>query len=85
MGAAERAVALSPSDYLRVPVGSGYPLLRSAGQRLRAEGVHFHDLSLLFEHEPAALYVDECCHVSAEGSRRIGEAMGRAVAREARR
>jgi hypothetical protein len=58
----------------------GYPLLRAAGERLRAEGVSFHDLTPLFAGVREPLYVDHCCHVNAEGNRRIATAMAERIA-----
>ena len=44
----------------------GYPMLRSAGERLRASGVNFVGGSMVFEQLEQTLYYD-ACHFSAEG------------------
>jgi hypothetical protein len=75
----ERIVARRASDYARA-VELGYPRLVEAGRALAARGVRFHDLTRLFAEVEATLYVDSCCHVNAEGSRRIGSAIAEALA-----
>lgn len=45
-------------------VEAGYPLLRAAGQRLRAEGIAFEDLSPMFDHVTETIYTDDCCHMN---------------------
>ena len=53
-------------------VVEGYPLLRAAGAELRAQGVHFADLSGVFAEVTEPLYFD-ACHVFAEGSELFAE------------
>ena len=43
-------------------VRAGYPLLSKAGERLRASGVEFFDLTMAFEKELGNIYKDSCCH-----------------------
>jgi len=45
----------------------GYPLLRAAGEELRAAGVEFVDASLLFESHTEDIYFD-CCHFGHRGN-----------------
>ena len=78
MGDAERAVALA-DDWVGSAVRNGYPGLVAAGRTLRERGVRFHDLSMLFQQEDRALYVDSCCHVSEAGSALLGRAIGATV------
>lgn len=80
MPAAERALAWRADYPYRSAVEQGYPLLRQAGARLRAQGAHFEDLTQLFARVNEPLYVDDCCHVSPAGSAALGRAMGHAVA-----
>ena len=76
IGDAERRVAWVEAHPYKLAVENGYPLLRQRAERLRAGGVHLHDLTALFadHHEP--LYTDTCCHLSPTGcallARRIG-------------
>jgi hypothetical protein len=55
-----------------------YPLLQQYGRELEGQGVHFFDLTRLFEHEKETLYVDACCHFNTRGN----EIMAREVARQ---
>ncbi len=80
MGPKEAAVALAQGPFCyRDAVERGYPLLLDRGERLRASGVAFHDLTALFRTEPRARYSDNCCHFTAPGYQRIAEAMADAV------
>ena len=45
----------------------GYPHLQSRGERLRTDGVAYHDLSGIFEDVGEPLYIDACCHLNAKG------------------
>ncbi len=54
-----------PDDWV-AGVHAGYPLLRAAGQRLRAEGEHFVDATRIFADVHERLYFDDC-HFNAKG------------------
>ncbi len=71
MGLEERRVAVVPDHLYAGPARDGYPALIAAGRELAAAGEAFFDLTQVFVHEPEPLYVDACCHVSREGSRRL--------------
>lgn len=49
-------------------VVAGYPYLLAGGERLRASGVSFHDLTGIFEDVTDGTYIDTCCHLSPEGN-----------------
>ena len=49
----------------------GYPLLRKAGKDLNRKGIHFKDLSTLFEPPSDVVYVDNCCHLSVRGNNEV--------------
>lgn len=68
MGARERARAFDPEYPSRGAVLQGYPKLREAAERLRAEGVDFHDLTGMFRDERRAVYSDTCCHFNRLGN-----------------
>ena len=55
----------------RVP--HGFPMLVRRGAELRAKGVHFVDLTGIFENEPRSVYSDICCHVNELGADLIAE------------
>ncbi len=76
----ERANAYDLESPYRKCVEDGYPLLRAAGEQLRASGVAFHDLSIVFEDTNATLYSDTCCHFNSEGNRILCEAIAAALA-----
>jgi hypothetical protein len=56
----------------------GYPVLRQAGQRLLAEGVHFFDGSAVFNDVEETLYFD-ACHFRASGNVLLAEAIAPAL------
>ncbi|MCH9651430.1 MAG: hypothetical protein K0U98_24605 [Deltaproteobacteria bacterium] len=64
----------------RVGVVEGYPLLQSAGQKARAEGLPFIDLTAVFRDVPQTLYTDSCCHFNLEGNFLLARAMVDAIA-----
>lgn len=80
LGAEERELAIDDGSPYAASVVAGYPLLRAAGKRLTAEGVHFTDLSQLFSDVDEPLYRDSCCHVNRAGNRRFADAIATAIA-----
>jgi hypothetical protein len=79
IGPKEARVAILPQHPYAEAVRRGYPFLRAAGAELRAEGVSFHDLTQVFADVSDPLYVDDCCHVGAEGSAIVGDAIAEAL------
>lgn len=77
----ERALIVQPDHPYRAAVEAGYPELAEEAERLRRQGVDFHDLRFLFAAEPATVYADSCCHLNALGNERLATAIGEAVAR----
>ncbi len=65
MTKAEKSLAWDEQSPFRPYVDHGYPLLREAGKRLRAEGIAFADLSDAFDGIHTAVYTDNCCHFNA--------------------
>ena len=59
-------------------VHTGYPMLRFAGEQLRAQGVNFVDVSMVFQNHPETLYFDSC-HFGQEGNDILAEAIGAAL------
>ena len=55
----------------------GYPLLRAAGERLKTQGVAFHDTSQVFAETPETLYFD-ACHFVPRGNAILARAVARA-------
>lgn len=75
MGEDERRVAGIDRAPLRRAVAEVYPLFQQQGERLRAEGVDFYDLTGIFAGHPEPLYVDSCCHMNVDGYRLLAEAV----------
>jgi hypothetical protein len=66
MSEAERRIAYVDAKNRQV-VAAGYPLLRTEGTRLAAQGLPFTDLTQIFRDRPEPLYVDSCCHLNVRG------------------
>ena len=64
-------------------VRSGYPRLRSRGQRMVRDGLRFVDLTELFSNSGEPVFLDRQCHLTARGeelvAQRIGEALVEAI------
>lgn len=72
----------SPFDHAyKWTAETGYPYLRAGGRHLRAQGVNFVDLTMIFEGVRRTLYNDLCCHLNAEGYRRLARRIGREIAK----
>ncbi len=56
----------------------GYPLLREAGQRLSAAGVHFVDLTGVFRGLEGDVYYDSC-HFGERGNQIVADRLARAI------
>jgi len=78
----ERGVAVRAGSEYGKSVVRGYPLLHQAGEELTREGVHFYDLTGIFGGIGKPLYIDDCCHVSAEGNAMIGRRIGELIAED---
>lgn len=85
ISAAEAAIAVRADGPYAAHVRAGYPRLQALGQALSADGIAFYDLTDVFKSEPAPLYIDDCCHFSAEANgllgRRIGQLMKAALSK----
>ena len=62
-------------DPYSVMVPIGYGQMREYGQRLREQGVHFFDLSWIYQDFPESLYMDSCCHLNKRGNELLADAM----------
>lgn len=65
------------------PVGplvqAGYPMLVRRLAALEESGVAAFDLTRAFSTQRSSLWVDTCCHVSAEGSKLLAAEIGKAI------
>jgi hypothetical protein len=75
----ERTLYVTPGHGYGEQVIAAYPLLIEAGERLRRQGVAFHDLTQLFAGEERTVYSDDCCHLNAYGNRLLARAVAAAI------
>jgi hypothetical protein len=68
MTGAERKKAVNEMSPYKPGVTKGYPVLAAAGNELKAAGVKFTDLTMIFSEHPEVLYSDDCCHTNRAGS-----------------
>ena len=74
-----KSESYSPDSHNRIGVELGYPLLRAASERLRAEGIAFFDLGRILDELPGPHYVDDCCHLSKPAAQHMLDAMVEAL------
>lgn len=79
IGAAERAIAIHADEHWQDAVLEGYPLLRAAGQELKAQGVRYRDLTNIFQKTAEPIYTDSCCHFGATGNAIMAEHIAAAI------
>jgi hypothetical protein len=79
-GPDEARVALAESAF-KTSVEQGYPaLVRALRSPVFARaGVNVVDGTTLFDNEPAAVYVDDCCHYTPRGNHLLADLVARAV------
>lgn len=75
----ERAVAFDPDVAETQRVEIAYPLLTARGRELRAQGVRFNDLTMLFRDERRSVYGDTCCHLNRLGNELMAAEIARTV------
>lgn len=76
----ERAMTVQADHPYRPAVEEGYARLAEEADRLRRQGVAFHDLRFLFAEQPATVYADSCCHFNELGNELLARAIGETVA-----
>ncbi len=82
MSPEEAKTALNDASPFKPWVIAGYPLLRQAGDRLKASGVRFMDLSQIFEKTQETTYIDNCCHLTPNGYELLGEWIGAVIVQD---
>lgn len=75
----ESTLYVTPGHRYGEPAGAAYPRLIEEGERLRGQGVAFHDLTPLFADEERTVYSDDCCHLNGLGNRLLARAVGEAI------
>src|SRR5690606_27733975 len=79
MQPAELEVAVNHGTGYAKAVQQHYHRLIAADDRIRAAGVDFHDLTMVFRDHPEPLYIDTCCHVNRRGSAILAQRIGAAL------
>ncbi len=67
MGPAERRVAILEDHPFHVGARQGYPHLIREGEKLKAAGIRYRDLTPLFSDTTEVVYRDSCCHFNVRG------------------
>ena len=78
IGPLEMSVAYRDDNCYASGVKDGYPELLCR-EKLRADGVDFHDLTRLFAAFADPIYVDTCCHYNQKGNDLLAEAVAEAL------
>jgi hypothetical protein len=71
----EQEKYFAPEEDPSVAVAKAYPLMRSDGGSLAAQGLAFHDATLLFAGIRETLYSDYFCHYNQRGNDLLAEAV----------
>jgi hypothetical protein len=78
-GAAEAAIALNSASPYKASVENGYPALIGAAPALTHAGVAFIDATSVFDGVGAAVYMDDCCHYTLEGTRALADLIAASI------
>ena len=81
----ERRYYYNPEHSRSTDYANTYPLLVQFGQELQQQGVHYSDLTSIFNDHPETLYYDACCHLNRRGLELLAAAMVQSLAPTLRR
>ncbi len=81
MGPEEAKLALRSDHPYGKVARVGYSLLVQGGKDLLQAGVHYHDLTMIFQQENEPMYKDSCCHFNEQGYQRIADAIAAAISK----
>jgi hypothetical protein len=76
--AEEAKVARSDASPFKKAAEAGYPVLVAESEGLRAR-VNFLNATGIFDREPAAVYIDDCCHYTLRGNQLLGAAIAKQI------
>lgn len=76
---ADELAMFDENDASSQSVPEGYRQMREYGHLLAEHGVHFFDLSWIFQDRPETLYRDSCCHLNKRGNELLADAMLRRI------
>jgi hypothetical protein len=74
----ERKTALNPGSPFKPGAERGYPALIDAGRRLAGEELFFNGVEI-FDREPSAVYLDDCCHYTSRGNRLLADFVAQSI------
>lgn len=77
-GTEEARIALSDASPFKQGAEQGYPRLMRESERLKKQ-VNFLDATGVFDREPAAVYMDDCCHYTLRGNQLLADAIARQI------
>jgi hypothetical protein len=76
----EAQIALSESSPFRAGAAQGYPVLLAAAESARMrQTIAFLDGTHIFDGEPAAVYIDDCCHYTLRGNQLLADFIANGV------
>ncbi|MHC4945740.1 MAG: hypothetical protein ACYTG7_22240 [Planctomycetota bacterium] len=68
MSEEEKKIAIIDYQPWKVGIEKGYPEMLALADELRAQGVNFHDMTMVFSDVEEILYIDNACHFNARGN-----------------
>jgi hypothetical protein len=74
----EAKIARSDASPFRKSAEAGYPVLVAESDGLRKQ-VNFLNATDIFDREPAAVYMDDCCHYTLRGNQLLADAIARQI------
>ena len=79
--AEEARVAVNAQSPFKEGVERGYPVLIRTSESgvWRKHGVRFLDATRIFDREPAAVYMDDCCHYTRRGNEMLAAYIANAI------
>jgi hypothetical protein len=77
-GTEEATVARSDASPFKKAAESGYPALITESAALTSR-LNFLDGTSIFDREPAAVYMDDCCHYTLRGNQLLADAIARQI------
>jgi hypothetical protein len=79
-GSDEAGVALSDASPFKAGAKQGYPALLAAAESARLrQTIAFLDGTHIFDREPAAVYIDDCCHYTLRGNHLLADFIAEGV------
>ena len=78
--AEERPIALSSNSPFKTGAEGGYPaLVKAADAAQLSKTMTFLDATGIFDAEPSAVYIDDCCHYTLRGNQLLADFIAKSV------